>query len=172
MKEFILSLLCGSLFFYPLSSNEAEKSQEVPLSNGEGFVQFNPPAGWRQANIDALPAHVKAMVIGKGLSHYPPSINVSWESYKGTLRQYLKIVKNMNSSQGLEWKDLGTIQTEAGNASLSQVDTKTQWGEVRMMHVILLKNGNIYIMTASALKEEFATFYKDFFASMRSLKIE
>jgi hypothetical protein len=39
------------------------------------------------------------------------------------------------------------------------------------MHVILLKNGTIYIMTASALKSEFSLYYQDFFKSMRSLRI-
>jgi hypothetical protein len=98
-------------------------------------------------------------------------MNLSWEPYKGTLRQYLKIINNMNSVQGYEWKDLGMIRTEAGNASLSQVDTKSQWGEVRLMHVILIKNGNVYILTSSALKNEFSTYYKDFFAAMRSLRV-
>lgn len=77
----------------------------------------------------------------------------------------------MNAAKGYEWKDLGTIQTQAGTGNLSQADTKTQWGNVRLMHVILIKNGNIYILTASALKEEFSIFYNEFFAAMRSLRI-
>jgi hypothetical protein len=77
----------------------------------------------------------------------------------------------MNDAQGFEWKDLGTIRTEAGTASLSQVDTKTEWGSVRLMHVIMMKNGTVYILTASALKDEFSQFYKEFFAAMRSLRV-
>ncbi len=80
-------------------------------------------------------------------------------------------MKAINDSQGTEWKDLGTIKTEAGDASLSQVDAKTQWGNVRTMHVILLRDGVIYIMTAAATKEEFPKYYKDFFNAMRSLRI-
>ncbi len=111
------------------------------------------------------------MVVGKGPFAFPPSMNLSSEPYKGTLKQYLKVIKNMNAAQGYEWKDLGTINTEAGKASLSQVDTKTQWGDVHLMHVILLKNKTIYILTASALKQDFPVFYKDFFAAMRSLRL-
>ncbi len=156
--------------FSPLLKDQtkasAQKSQE------EEVILFTPPSGWHLADTSSfnLP-HVKVMVVGKGPSHLPPSMNLSMEPYKGSLKQYLRTVKNMNAAKGDEWKDLGTIRTEAGNASLSQVDTKTQWGTMRLMQVILLKNQNIYILTASALKDEFSLFYKDFFAAMRSLRV-
>ena len=140
-------------------------------ATNEEIVIFTPPTTWQMADPAALPGRVRTMVIGKSSSSFPPSINLSTEPYKGTLRQYLKIVKNMNAAQGYEWKDLGTIQTQAGPGSLSQVDTKTQWGTVRLMHVILVKNGHVYILTASALKDDFAKNYKDFFTAMRSLRI-
>jgi hypothetical protein len=123
------------------------------------------------ADHKLLPERVKVMVVGKSPTSFPPSMNLSTEPYKGSLKQYLKIVKNMNDAQGFEWKDLGTIRTEAGIASLSQADTKNEWGNVRLMHVILMKNGTVYILTASALKDEFSEFYKEFFAAMRSLRV-
>lgn len=142
-----------------------------PIEDEEGIVYFNPPQNWMLADSSILPKSVKLMVIGKSSTGFPPSINLSSEPFKGTLKEYLKIVKNINSAQGYEWKDLGSIQTQAGTGNLSQVDTKSQWGNVRLMHVILIKNGHVYILTASALRDEFSTFYKDFFNSMRSLKI-
>jgi hypothetical protein len=153
----------------PVTSSSTTTSS--PKNQEEGIVLFTPPAGWHLAEASALPANVRVMVVGKGPSSFPPSLNLSSEPYKGTLKQYLKIVKNMNDAQGYEWKDLGNIQTQAGTGNLSQVDTKTQWGNVRLMHVILVKNGRVYILTASALKDEFSIFYKDFFAAMRSLRI-
>ena len=54
---------------------------------------------------------------------------------------------------------------------LSQVDTRTQWGEVRLMHVIFQENEVVYILTGAALKEEFPRFYKDFFNSFCSLSL-
>ena len=131
---------------------------------------FTPPEGWRMGEAKDLPPAVQIMVIGKGIAAYPPSINLAIEAYEGSTKSYLKIVKSINEKEGTRWKDLGAIQTEAGPASLSQVDISTKWGEARMMHVILVKQGYAYIMTASALKSEFPQFYKDFFAAMRSLR--
>lgn len=177
-KLFIVFLCSGSCLlsslqaqtFNPLLKNQTKpKIQEI---QEDDIVLFTPPSGWHLADITTLNLpHVKVMVVGKGPTHLPPSMNLSTEPYKGTLKQYLKTVKNMNAAKGDEWKDLGTIRTEAGNASLSQVDTKSQWGNMRLMQVILLKNQHIYILTASALKDEFSLFYKDFFAAMRSLRV-
>ena len=144
-----------------------KKEEKIPDQN---CLQFTPPEGWMIADVKILPERVQMMAVGKGPSPFPPSLNLSSESYKGNLKQYLKTVKEMNASQGYVWKDLGTIQTQAGKGDLSQVDTQTTWGIVRLMHVILVKNGRVTILTASALKDEFSLFYQDFFASMRSLK--
>lgn len=145
--------------------NEYTKDMDAP-----GALLFTPPEGWFVADPNILTKRVKVMVIGKGLSEYPPSINLGMESYKGTVKDYLKTIKAINDAQGAEWKDLGSIQTQAGNASLSQVDMKTEWGEVRLMHVILQKSGTLYVLTAAALKDEFPVYYKDFFTAFRSLR--
>ena len=132
-------------------------------------LQFTPPQGWRYADSTQLPQSVKLMVVGKGAHYFPPSINLGMEQYSGTLKDYLKRVKEINKAEGNVWKDLGSIQTPAGLGSLSQADRKTEWGEVRMLHLILSKEGVIYILNASALKEEFPRFYQDFFAAFQSL---
>ncbi len=174
MKKFLFSAICaGCLLSVPFLSAAPNPPSKLRASDSldSGIVLFTPPTGWRMADPKLLPERVRIMVVGQGPSAFPPSMNLSLEPYSGSLKEYLKIIKNMNDAQGFEWKDLGTIRTEAGTASLSQVDTKTEWGSVRLMHVILLKNGTIYILTASALKDEFSQFYKDFFASMRSLRV-
>lgn len=161
-------LACATLWGeQSVTKPDQQNAQAAPDKES---VLFTPPEGWRMAAAESLPPCVKAMVVGKGAFEFPPSINLGTETYSGNLKQYLKRIKDINASQGVDWKDLGTIRTEAGDASLSQVDTKTQWGEVRMMHVILLKDGTAYILTAAALKDEFAKFYKDFFNSLRSLR--
>lgn len=137
----------------------------------EIHAQFTPPQGWREADSSSLPKHVKLMVVGKGAHEMPPSINLGYEEYPNSLKDYLIIVKQINDTQGDKWKDLGTIQTQAGPASLSQVDVKTEWGTLRQMHVIYLKDGVIYIMTAAALKDEFSKFYPFFFESMKSFRL-
>lgn len=162
----IIYRLLISFFLLNISSLIAEKPSQATET-----IQFTPPAGWRNADSSMLPDHVQLMVVGKGANEFPPSISLATEKYSGTLKQYMKIVKELNASKGHEWRDLGTIQTKAGNASLSQTDSKSEWGEIRMMHVILKKNGIIYIVTAAALKNEFPSFYKDVFASLRSLNL-
>ena len=147
---------------------EAEYQQ---LAKEPGAVIFNPPEGWHLADPEALPPQVSVMVVGKGQNAFPPSINLSTEEFGGTLKEYLQVVKDINHSRGTEWKDLGTIRTPAGEASLSQADTVTEWGPVRMLHVILLRDGRIYILTAAATREEFSKFYKTFFESLRSIRV-
>jgi len=161
----LLVSLC-SLFSLgiPLESR-AEEPTQSPIA------AFAPPLGWRLAEKQSLPPHVHIMVVGKGKHAYPPSINLASEEYFGNLTNYLEIVKKINNNGGFSWKSLGTICTAAGEANLSQVDMRTEWGEVKMMHAILFRENVIYIMTVSALKSEFSAFYKDFYAAMRSLAI-
>ena len=162
------SIFGQSLPFAEIKKEKKEAEVEQPK---DPIVYFTPPPGWMIADPSALSGRVRMMIVGKAPSNFPPSLNLTSEPYQGTLKQYLKIVKNINDAKGYEWKDLGTIKTDAGIASLSQVDTKSQWGTVRQMHVIIIKNGTVYLLTAAALKEEFSIFYKEFFAAMRSLKI-
>lgn len=157
-----------SLGIFPLVSF-AETASSILNPETPGAVYFIPPEGWRLAEDEKLGQHVKLMVVGKATNQFPPSINLSTEPYRGTLKDYLKIVKSINDAKGLKWQNLGTIQTKAGEASLSQLDTKNQWGDVRMLHAILVKDGIVYILTAASLKEEFSSHYKAFIDAIRSL---
>ncbi len=134
-------------------------------------AQFSPPKGWRLAEKDQLPSHVQVMVVGEGELEFPPSINLSTETFFGTLKDYLKIVKKINEDRGSEWNDLGKIKTLAGEASLSQATNMTKWGPVRMMHVILVRDDTVYILSAAALQNEFSNYYKQFFESFRTFNI-
>lgn len=168
LKTFNYALIgFGLLITHPVHCTDSTIAENI-LSE-KGFLTFSPPQGWRTADKTALPPSVKIMVVGQGNHTFPPSVNLGTEKYKGTLKEYLNMIKEINHSQGADWKDLGTIKTLAGNASLSQVDSKTEWGEVRMMHTIMVRDGNAYVLTCAALKDEFPTFYKDFFSAMRSL---
>jgi len=159
-----------SLFMLNTASAEPLPTAETKVpETQEEFITFTPPEGWKLVDPKNLTPSVKAMVIGKGDHEFPPSINLATEPYALSLNDYLKKVKEVNQADGADWKSLGSIQTQAGEGNLSQVDLPTQWGDVRMMHVILLKNNVIYILTASALKSEFPKFYKSFFSSLQSL---
>lgn len=135
-------------------------------------ASFDIPEGWQYADEKVLPKNVKLMVVGKGSKEMPPSINLGYEEFNGTLKDYLKIVKEFNQSQGDPWRDLGTIQTKAGPASLSQLEMKSQWGNLKMMHLILKKDSVIYILTASSLKDEFSKYYPIFFKALQSFQVK
>lgn len=143
----------------------------LTLAANERQASFVPPEGWRTADVKGLPKSVKYMVVGKGDHELPPSMNLGYEIFSGTLKDYLKIVKELNASQGDPWKDLGTIETKSGPGSLSQADVKTKWGVIRQMYLIYLDDGIIYILTAAALQDEFPKFYNAFFQSLRSFNI-
>lgn len=136
------------------------------------FFQVTPPANWIILDPKALPKTVSMMAVGKTVTTFPPSINVSSEPYSGTLKDYLQIIKKKEEDQGKKWQDLGTIKTDAGSGNLSQIDYETNWGIVRSMHVILVKEGQVAVVTSAALKSEFSQYYPTFFKAMRSLKTQ
>lgn len=139
---------------------------EIP----EGCV-FIPPAGWLAADRSQFPENMLAMVVGKGKGPYPPSINIWIEPYRGTQKSYLKCIKETCLSEKDEFRDLGQIATASGNAALCQVDRKTKWGEERLLHALIVRYDKAYLLTAAALKEEFADHYSQFFEAIRSMKI-
>lgn len=175
MHILLTSILLASAATSPTSiplakENGLQQKLMKEIEQEAGAVTFQPPSHWMLADPKALPGNVRIMVVGKGNGEYPPSLNLWSEHFVGNLKQYLRIVKAINDKKGDDWKDLGVIRTEAGDASLSQVDSKTKWGTERLMHVILVRDNRVYILTAAALKDEFPKYYKDFFNAFRSLK--
>lgn len=169
MKKWV-SIFTFLILSLTLNFNASETStNEKNLQ--ENIVTFIPPKGWKSASLENLPSVIKARVVGSGKGHFPPSMTLVIEPFKGTLKDYLKIVKNVNAQAKTEWKDLGKITTKAGIGSLSQFDEVSNWGITRTMTTIVVKDGNTYILSANALQEEFSDFYKDFFSSMSSLVI-
>lgn len=146
----------------------------MPLLANEGIVQFTPPQGWHFADVQSKMNNLRTMVVGPGQSNkLRPCITLGVEhQFKGTIKDYVKLAQALSTSHGAEFKDLGTIRTQAGEARLLQEDSDTTWGNLRTMHVILLKNETVYILTAGASKEEFPKYYSEFFRSMKSLRIE
>lgn len=140
---------------------------------GQRCIVFTPPEGWQLLDTKLLSPRIKVMIVGSGKNNfYPPSINLGYEEYAGSLSDYLKEVKSVNQKTGAAWTDLGTIQTMAGQASLSQVDLKTEWGDVRMMHVMLIEDKILYVLTAASLKDEFSSFLPIMLPAMQSLRFQ
>lgn len=146
---------------------QMEKNKDAP-----GAVLFTPPQNWKMVDPKVLPKHVLAMVVGSGQTDFPPNMNLGYEKFDGSVKEFIrKVVKVELETTHTEWKELGTIQTTAGIAQLIQVDSATKWGQERQMQAFIKQDDTIYILTASALRNEFSTYYKEFFNSIRSLTI-
>jgi len=141
-------------------------ADEIP----EG-CEFVPPTGWHAADTSQFPENLRAMVVGKGKGPYPPSLNIWIEPYSGTQKSYLKSIKDACLEDKDEFRDLGEIKTQSGNASLCQVDRKTKWGDERQMHALIVRYNKAYLLTAAALKTEFSEYTSQFFDAIRSMKI-
>lgn len=142
------------------------------LNADESIASFTPPAGWGLADESKLPPSVRCMVIGKGKGSFPPSINLAVEPFAGTTEDYLKIVKRLNQKNEGHWRELGPLKSAAGTLQLSQLDSSSEWGSVRMIHAIIVADGNAYILTAASIKEEFFNYQKDFFRSFSSFSLK
>ena len=132
---------------------------------------FTPPDGWKAAEKQELPSHVQFMCVGKGQGLYPPSINIGIEPYKGTLKQYQQMMEHINSSYGDRWTNQGFLQTAAGKAHLSQVEMTNSWGEIRLLHLVLIRDRRVFVMTAAAPKNEFNTHRPLFLRAFKSVTL-
>lgn len=133
---------------------------------------FIPPEGWMPADPKTLSPSVKISFLTKGKKEYCPSINLASEKVDLTIENYLKIVKKIHQNdKNNQWRDLGKIMTHAGEARLTEIESKTPFGPARLLQMILIKDKNAYVLTASALKSEFSQYNKEFQKAFQSLSL-
>jgi hypothetical protein len=135
------------------------------------YAFFIPPKGW---NISAptTASHVNIAFIENTQMHYPATINLATEKFNGTLKEYLSIIKKIHTTKPMtEWREAGAIQTRAGSAMLTEIDTKNAYGDIRLFQMIFLKDQIVYIVTTSALKKEYGKYIKTFEKAMSSFMI-
>ncbi len=133
---------------------------------------FVPPKNWELADPRSLAPKVTVGFLTKPRHHFCPSMNLAIEKVQVSLQEYLQIVKTLHeSSPHNRWRDLGKIQTKAGTAELTEIDTKNKIGPVRILQMILIQDQVAYILTAAALKEDLPLFYEDFLQAFRSFSI-
>jgi len=117
----------------------------------------------------ALSPRVLAGFVKKSKAGFCPSMNLSIEQVDLPLHKYVQEVKKLHEKdRTTRWRDLGSIKTGAGLARLTEIDSKSKWGDVRMLQMILVKEGKAYILTTAAPKEDFATFYPEIKKSLSS----
>lgn len=156
------------LFFFAALLTLATLSSEAKT-----YSYFSPPKGWDAASPEIAATHVKVGFIGPNKKGFSPSVNLATEDVGDiTLEGYIKAVKAIyERNPQNRWRQLGKIRTQAGDSSLTEIDSKTEWGDIRLMQMIFLKDKVAYIVTAAALKEEFGGYTRDFQRAFQSFTI-
>ncbi|MGH2612222.1 MAG: hypothetical protein ACRDFB_04130 [Rhabdochlamydiaceae bacterium] len=132
---------------------------------------FIPPKGWEIANPEILAPRVHICFLGKTSKGLAPSINLATEPVNVSLESYVEEVRKIHSADpNSRWRDLGKYKTLLGAGRLTELETPTEGGMARMVQLIVLKEGVAYVLTASAIKEEFSKYYKTFDQVLGSLQ--
>lgn len=140
------------------------------LKNGESFYYFVPPSDWKVVPSDKLPSSVKIGFVANSQKTFKPSLNLAIETTSAPLEDYVKAVKKkLLASRKNRWNELGYVETLSGKAHISQIDTKAECGDIRTMQCILKKEGNFYILTAMALRDEFVNYHDVFLKAFETL---
>lgn len=135
------------------------------------MLTLQTPEGWREADPKSLGSNVQVMLVGKGKGAYPPSINIGSEPYPLNLTDYVKMVKEVNKSLGTPARELGSIDTKAGKVPLIELEMETEWGKVRLLHAILVKDSHVFVVTAAAPKNEYTSFYPQFLKAFQTIDL-
>ena len=79
------------------------------------------------------------------------------------------VLKNHRSDITKSVRELGLLQTKSGKSHLLQIDTKSNWGKIRILQSILVKDGYAYIQTATSLRKDFLKINQELLKSFQSL---
>lgn len=145
----------------------------LPMALHAECITLNPPKGWECIkDPEQLPQKIRMIYIGTGKGQFTPSINLASEETVLKMDEYLALAKSYHEGQGnTQCKSLGTIETKAGKANLLQIDRKAQWGNVRFIQAVLIRERMAYVITATCLQEEFASLSSHFFKAIQSFAI-
>lgn len=115
---------------------------------------FTPPEGWLLAKPQS--DIIKIGFLHPGGHDFPPRITLATEENSGTLKQYVKAVKEIQSQDPSHksWRDLGAIKAGPLQGRLIEMQSSSQAGDVKILQAFFVKNDTAYILTASLLKKE------------------
>jgi hypothetical protein len=135
------------------------------------YLIFTPPKDWEIVNPQFQTSCVKINFIGKSSKEYRPSLNLAIEDADISMNEYLAVVRKIHEADpNRKWRDLGKYPVPAGEARLTEIESRNGVGEIRLLQLITIKDKTAYVITATSLKEEFFKYYKDFQDVFRSVK--
>lgn len=156
-------------FFSAVQCSGEEYSSPHSL---KAYPFFIPPKDWEIVDAHSLSPKVVIGFMEKDKKGFCPSMNLAIEKINVSLNEYVKAVKKLHEiDSNTRWRDLGNLKTPAGMARITEIDTKTKWGPVRMLQLILVSEGNAYILTAAAPKEDFSRLYPSLKKSFHSFTL-
>lgn len=139
------------------------------ITTGQPSCFFTPPPNWDFADPKILAPRVKIAFVGKTKHALAPSIILAVEEIKVDLPEYLKAVQTIyEKTRKTSWRSMGLLKTQAGFAPLMQIDTETKYGPLRKLQLIFIQENKAYVLTTSALKEEFSSHAKAFQKTLSS----
>lgn len=132
------------------------------------------PKGWSCVkDTSQLPQKIVVVYVGPSKNQFTPSINIACENTDLSCEKYIELAKKYHESTGdARCKFMGSIATQAGSASILQIDRSTQWGNIRFMQAILIRSNVAYVVTTTCLQEEFAALSSQFLRSIQSFTIK
>lgn len=133
---------------------------------------FLPPLGWVPAAKENLSPLVKAGFLDPKNFGFPASLNLAVEEIDCSLEEYLDAIKKIHTTDHHNsWTNLGHFPTKAGPAILTQIDSTSSFGPVRVLQLILLRGTNAYVLTAAASKKQFSKHLSAFKTAFSSLSV-
>jgi hypothetical protein len=136
------------------------------------LTTFTVPDGWEQVRHISPKETVKILVRQPRAEILPPSINLVVEKVDVSLPEYLQVVKSLHKYiNNAELHDLGKINTKAGSAHLISIEMTSNWGDTKILQAMTIRDNIAYVITATALKNDFSVYYKDFFNAIKSFEI-
>ncbi|MBS0604435.1 MAG: hypothetical protein JSS60_05275 [Verrucomicrobia bacterium] len=171
-KTIFIATLCTAALTPAFSKQHSISIEKAAETGASSQCFFTPPQGWEIADPKSLSPRVKIAFLKNTGKGFCPSINLAVEPTQVSLNEYLKAVRAIHEQdRSNHWRALGKVRTSAGLAQLTEIDSTTEWGPIRMLQLIFIKEGRAYVLTAAALKEEFSNFYKEIQTSFRSLTL-
>jgi hypothetical protein len=140
--------------------------------NAQEHCFFIPPEGWMPAAKENLSPLVKVGFLDPKNFGFRASLNLAEEEIDCNLEEYLEAVKNIHTNDHHNiWSNLGHYPTKAGPAVLTQIDSTSSWGSIRILQLILVRDTKAYVLTAAASKKQFSKYLSAFKAAFNSLTI-
>lgn len=136
---------------------------------------FSPPEGWQLIPKEEYPPFVELIYKGSSQKYwYPPSVNLACEEWKGTLDEYIAAISTAHNNHPLiSFREIGPYQTDLGcNGRLCFARQRTEYGPVKLIQWVTLKEQTIFVITAAARVEDFSKNYKSFIKVFNSFRFK